>query len=93
MKLHWPYKENFVYHFDGSCDKNQDYIGKAKRHLATWFREHLSENTVIVVHISSCNACNHSTIEIFHISSNGSNDFDDKVKEALCIKKQKSLLN
>ena len=35
--------------------------------------------------ISSFNACNHSTIENFHILSHGSNDFDIKVKEALYI--------
>ena len=29
----------------------------------------------------------------FHILSHGNNDFDNKVKEALCIKKQKPLLN
>ena len=29
----------------------------------------------------------------FNILSHGSNDFDNKVKEALCIKKQKPLLN
>ena len=84
---------NVVYLFEGSCDKNQTYIGKTKRHLATWVREHFSGNSDIFEHISSCNACNHSTIENFHILSHGSNDFDNKVKEALCIKRQKPLLN
>ena len=32
-------------------------------------------------------------IENFHILSHGNNDFDNKVKEALFIKKQKPLLN
>ena len=32
---------NVVYLFEGSCDKNQTYIGK-KRHLATRDREHFS---------------------------------------------------
>ena len=45
------------------------------------------------LHISSCSTCNHSTIENFHILSHGNNDFDNKVKEALYIKKQKLLLN
>ena len=41
-------------------------------------------------HVYSCKACNHSTIENFHILSHGSNDFDNKVKEALYIKKKNS---
>ena len=53
-----------------------------QRHLATMVREHLSGNSAILQHISSCNACNHSTIENFHILSHGSIDFDSKVKEA-----------
>ena len=84
---------NVVYLFEGSCDKNQTYIGKTKRHLATSVREHFSGYSAIFEHISSCNACNHSTIENFHISSHGNNDFDNKVREALYIKKQKPLLN
>ena len=31
--------------------------------------------------------CNHTTIENFHILSHGSNDLDNKVKEAMYIKK------
>ena len=85
-------KANVVYLFEGSCDKNQTYIGKTKRHLATMVMEHLSGNSAIFQHISSCDACNHSTIENFHILSHGNNDFDNKVNEALYIKKQKPLL-
>ena len=33
------------------------------------------------------------TIENFNMLSHGINDFDNKVKEAFCIKKQKHLLN
>ena len=84
---------NVVYLFGGSCDRNQAYICKTKRHFATWVREHFSGNSAISENISSCNACNHSTIENFHILSNGNDDFDSKVKEALYIKKQKPLLN
>ena len=84
---------NVVYLFEGSCDNNQTYIGKTKRHLATRVREHFSEYSAIFEHISSCNECNHSTIENFYILSHGSNDFDNKVKEALYTKKQKLLLN
>ena len=86
-------QENVVYLFAGSCDKNQTYIGKTKRHLAIRVREHLSGNSAIREHISSCNACNHSAIENFNILSHGSNDFDNKVKEALYIRKQRPLLN
>ena len=32
---------------DVSCDKNQTYIGKTKRHLATRVREHFSGNSAI----------------------------------------------
>ena len=84
---------NVVDLFEGSCDKNQTYICKTKRHLATRVREHFSGSSAIFEHISSCNTCNHSTIENFHILSHYSNDFDNKVKEALYIKKQKPLLN
>ena len=45
------------------------------------------------LYVSSCNTCDHSTIENFHILSHGSNDIDNKVKEALYINEQKSLLN
>ena len=38
---------NVVYLFEGSCDKNQTYIGKSKRHLATRVREHFSGNSAI----------------------------------------------
>ena len=86
-------QENVVYLLEGSCDKNQTYIGKTKRHLLTRFREQICGNSAILEHISSCKACNHFTIENFHILSHGSNDFDNKVKEALYIKKQKPLLN
>ena len=84
---------NVVYLYEASCGKNQTYAGKTKRHLATMVREHLSENSVIFYHVSSCCACNHSTIANFNILSHGSNDFDNKVKESLYIKKQKPLLN
>ena len=74
---------------------NQTYIGKTKRHLATSVRENLSGNSAIFLHamLQSCNACNYSAIKICDILSHGSNDFDNKVKEALYIKKQKPLLN
>ena len=38
---------NVVYLFEGSCDKNQTYIGKTKRHLATRAREHFSGYSAI----------------------------------------------
>ena len=64
-----------------------------KRHLATGVSEHSSGYSAICKHVSSSSTCNHSTIENFHILSHGSNDLDNKVKEALYIKKQKPLLN
>ena len=84
---------NVVYLSEGFCDKNQTYIGKTKRHLATRAREHFSGNSAIFEHISSYNTCNHSTSENFLILSHGNNDFDNKVKETLYIKKQKPLLD
>ena len=84
---------NVVYLLEGSCDKNQTYIGKTKRHLSTTVREHFSGYSTFSEHISSCSTCNHSTIDNFHILSHGNNDFDNKVKEALYIKKHKPLLN
>ena len=62
-------------------------------HLATRVREHFSGNSAIFYHIYSCNACNHSAIENLHTLSHGNNDFDNKVKEAKYIKKQKPPLN
>ena len=38
---------NIVYLFEGSCAKNQTYIGQTERHLATRVREHLSGNSAI----------------------------------------------
>ena len=35
---------NVIYLFEGSCDKNQTYIGKTKIHLATRVMEHFSRN-------------------------------------------------
>ena len=95
LKIETPLalQANVIYLFEGSFDKNQTYIGKTKRHLSTIGREHLSGNSTIFLHISSCNACNYSTIDNFHIYSHGSNYCDNKVKEALYIKKQKPLLN
>ena len=75
--------------FEGSCDKNHTYIGTTTKHLATRVREHLSGNLAIYEHISSCNACNHSAIDNFHILSHVSNDIDNEAKEDLYIKKQK----
>ena len=88
MKYETPLalQANVVYLY-GSCGKDQSFIGKTSRHLATRVREHLSGNSAIVQHISSCNSCDHSTIMNFHILFNGSNDFDNKVKVALYIKK------
>ena len=51
-------------------------------------REHLSGNSAIFGHMPSCITCN-STVVNFHIMSHGNNDFDNKVKDALYIKKQK----
>ena len=82
-----------VYLFEGSCDKNHAYIGKTNRLLATRAREHFSGNSTIIKHTSSCNACNHSTIDNFHILSHGSNDFDNEVRETLSIKEHKPPLN
>ena len=73
--------------------RTKPILVKTKRHLATMAREHFSGYSAIFEHISSCNTYNHSTIENFHILLHGINDFDDKVKEALYIKKQKPLLN
>ena len=79
MKLHWPYKQMSFIFFEGSCDKNQTYIGKTNRHLATRVREYFSGN---FEHIS-CNTCNHSTIDNFHILTHGKNDFDNIVRGLL----------
>ena len=42
---------NVVYFFEGSCDKNQTYIGKTNRHLVTRVREHFSGNSAVIEHI------------------------------------------
>ena len=38
---------NVVYHFEGSCGKNQTYIVKTERHWAIRVREHVSGNIAI----------------------------------------------
>ena len=38
---------NVVYLFEGSCDKNQTYIGKTIRHLANRAMDHFSGNSAI----------------------------------------------
>ena len=53
----------------------------------------LNGRMITRVHVLIIITCNHSTIENFHNLSHGGNDFDNKVKEALFIKKQKPLLN
>ena len=83
---------NVVYLLDDSCDRNQTNIGKTERHLATSvFLEFFSKfSHFLGIYLP---ACNHSTIENFHILSHGINDFYNIVKEALYIKKQKLILN
>ena len=41
----------------------------------------------------SSKACNDSTIENLHFLSHGNNDFNNEVKEAFYINKQKPVLN
>ena len=64
----------------GSCGKNPTNIGETQRYLAARFTEHLSGNSAIFLHISSCNECNYFTIEDFNILSHVSKDLDNKVK-------------
>ena len=73
--------------------RTKPMLVKQKRYLATRVREEFSGYSAIFEHISTCSTCNHSTIENFLILSHGNNDFDNKVKEALYINKQKPLLN
>ena len=80
---------NVVYLFEGSCDKNKTYIGKTKRHFATRAREQISGNLAICEHISSCNACNHFTIENCHILSHGNNDLNNNNNNNKIIKQKR----
>ena len=38
---------NVIYLFEGSCGRNQTYVGKTKKHLTTRVREHFSGNSAI----------------------------------------------
>lgn len=86
-------KANVIYSFEGSCDKNQTYIGKTKRHLATRVKEHLSDKSAIYEHITHCIDCRTANITNFSVIDSGYTDFEIKIKEALYIKKLKPVLN
>ena len=86
-------RANVVYIFEGSCDRNQSYIGKTMRHLAVRSKEHFSGRSAVHDHISKCVACKHCDINNFRILTSGKSDFDSKIKEALLIKQWKPVLN
>ena len=82
-----------VYKFQGSCDKSVSYIGKTKRHLAIRAREHRNSSSAIRDHFRNCELCRESGLTAFSILSKGRSDFEIRIKEALCIKQFKPILN
>ena len=93
MKLHWPYKQMSFIFLKVLVIITKPTLVKQKGIWQLGLGSIFQEIHPFMEHISSCNACNHSTIENFHILPHGNNDLDNKVKEALYIKKQKPLLN
>ena len=59
MKLHWPCKQMSLIFLKVIVVRTKPILVN-KKHLATRVREHLSGNSAIYEHVSSCNACNHS---------------------------------
>ena len=91
MKLHWTYKQMLFIFFKVLVIRTKPI--EQKDILQLELGNIFQEIQQFFEHISSWNTCNHSTIENFHILSYGSNDIDNKVKEALYIKKQKPSFN
>ena len=87
-------KSNVVYQYTCSCDVNNSYIGKTKRHLITRVTEHRADKSAIGQHLSRCSSCRNSFgIDQFKIISNGRTDVECKIKEALNIKNSNPTLN
>ena len=84
-----------MYQFKCLRDANTNYIGKTTRHLATRVKEHSTSPSAIKDHLSVCNSCqsNYSCNNNFSILCSGRNDSEIIIKEALCIKYQKPVLN
>ena len=93
MILHSSYKQMSFIFLKVLVIRTKPILVKQKDIWQLELRSIFQEIQPFFEHISSCKACSHSTIENFHILSHGSNDFDDKVEDALYIKKQKPLLN
>ena len=87
-------KSNVVYQYICSCDINNSYIGKTKRHLITRVTEHRTDKSAIGQHLSSRSSCRNSFgIYQFKNISNGRTDVECKIKEALNIKNINPTLN
>ena len=94
-------RNDVVYEFQCSCDKNIRYIGETERHLFTRIFEHCSiksnekpKPSAIRDHMLGCDTCASAK----NIADNFSilrtcTSFDILSQEALCIKKFKPLLN
>ena len=91
MKLHWSYKQMSFIYLKVLVIRTKDILIKQEDiwqlGLGSIFLEILPFLNMYLP------ACNHSTIENPHILSHGSNDFDNKVKEAVYIKQGRPLLN
>ena len=75
-------------------------IGVSTRHLVTRAREHLQLNSnsaksAISQHISSCQPCQNSTLDVssLKVIRNCHNEYETKTQEALLIKKLTPRLN
>ena len=92
MTLHWPHKQMSFIFLKVHVIRTKPILVKQKDSwqlgLGSNHQEIQPFFTYILLH-----TCSHSTIENFDILSHGINDFDNRVKEALYIKKQKPLLN
>ena len=77
-------------------NKNNIYIGKTIRHLATRVKEHgfSPSPSAVSNHLSSCETCKlNFSCDSFLIIDSGKNDFEVTIKEALHIKFKKPTIN
>ena len=71
-------------------------MGETTRHFSTRVREHVVSEKAshVYKHIASSQACREScSTEYFTILNTAASGFQLKIKEAMCIKREKPILN
>jgi len=87
-------KSKVVYKYTCSCDMNQFYVGKTKRHLKTRVNEHKFKNSPISNHLLICNECSDNyNNNSFKILCTTNSNLDLSIKESIFIKQLNPNLN